>query len=161
MRGIRLMWIAGSQTRLKNMFRTGSGLIDAEYAFTRARRASRRAALARSLRRDGAGRQLRVFRGADRGRSFGGGLREIPLDAIHGTLEPSRASHFDACFRPITRAARTRWERIWLAEDRGAILPPISVVAIGDGYAVLDGHHRVSVARSRGAVAIDATVESR
>jgi hypothetical protein len=143
------------------MFRTGSGLIDAEYAFTRARRASRRAALARSLRRDRAGRRLRVFCGFDRGRSFGGGLREIPLDAIHGTLEPTRASQFDGCFRPITRSARSRWERVWLAEDRGAILPPISVVAVGDGYAVLDGHHRVSVARSRGAVAIDATVESR
>ncbi len=93
------------------MFRTGSGLIDAEYAFTRARRASRRAALARSLRRDRAGRRLRVFCGSDRGRSFGGGLREIPLDAIHGTLEPSRAAQFDGCFRPITRAARARWER--------------------------------------------------
>jgi hypothetical protein len=143
------------------MIRTGSGLMDAEYAFTRARRASRRAALARSLRRDPAGRRLRVFCGSDAGRSFGGGLREIPLDAIHGTLEPSRASQFDGCFRPIAKAARARWERVWLAEDRGAVLPPISVVAIGDGYAVLDGHHRVSVARSRGAVAIDATVESR
>jgi hypothetical protein len=161
MRGIRLMWIRPPQSTLDSMIRTGSGLIDAEYAFTRARRASRRAALARSLRRDGAGRRLRVFCGSDRGRSFGGGLREIPLDAIHGTLEPSRAAQFDGCFRPITRSARARWERVWLAEDRGAVLPPISVVAIGDGYAVLDGHHRVSVARSRGAVAIDATVESR
>jgi hypothetical protein len=155
------MWDPGSQSRLEGMIRTGSGLIDAEYAFTRARRASRRAALARSLRRDRAGRRLRVYCGADRARFFGGGLREIPLDAIHGTLEPSRASQFDACFRPITKAARRRWERVWLAEDRGAVLPPISVVAVGDGYAVLDGHHRVSVARSRGAVAIDATVESR
>ena len=161
MGGIRLMWIRPPQSTLNLMFRTGSGLIDAEYAFTRARRASRRAALARSLRRDRAGRRLRVFCGSDRGRSFGGGLREIPLDAIHGTLEPTRASQFDGCFRPIARSARARWERVWLAEDRGAILPPISVVAIGDGYAVLDGHHRVSVARSRGAVAIDATVESR
>jgi hypothetical protein len=161
MRGIRLMWSRPPQSIMDSMIRTGSGLIDAEYAFTRARRASRRAALARSLRRDPAGRRLRVFCGFDAGRSFGGGLREIPLDAIHGTLEPSRASQFDDCFRPIARSARARWERVWLAEDRGAVLPPISVVAVGDGYAVLDGHHRVSVARSRGAVAIDATVESR
>ena len=81
-------------------------------------------------------------------RTQGGGLREIPLDAIGGTLEPSRASQFDACFRPVARAARARWERIWLAEDRGEVLPPISVVAVGDRYAVLDGHHRVSVARA-------------
>ena len=143
------------------MIRTGSGLIDAEYAFTRARRASRRAALARTLRRNSADKRLRVFCAVDRPRSASGGLREIPLDVIHGTLEPSRAAQFDACFRPVARSARSRWERIWLAEDRGAVLPPISVVAVENGYAVLDGHHRVSVARSRGAVAIDATVESR
>ena len=39
------------------------------------------------------------------------------------------------------------------------VLPPISVVAIGDAYAIRDGHHRVSVARARGALTIDATVE--
>jgi hypothetical protein len=161
MGGIRLMCDPASQSRLEGMMRTGSGVMDAEYAFTRARRAGRRAALLRSVRRDPAGRRLRVFCGADGSRSFGGGLREIPLDAIHGTLEPSRASQFDGCFRPVARAARARWERIWLAEDRGAVLPPISVVPVENGYAVLDGHHRVSVARSRGAVAIDATVESR
>jgi hypothetical protein len=143
------------------MFRTGSGLIDAEYAFTRARRASRRAALARSFRRDRTGRRLYVYCKTASPR-VGGGLREIPLEAISGTLEPSRASQFDGAFRPITKAARRRWERVWLAEDRGTVLPPISVVAVGDGdYAVVDGHHRVSVARARGAIAIDATVETR
>jgi len=143
------------------MFRTGSGLIDAEYAFTRARRASRRAALARSFRRDRTGRRLHVYCKTASPR-VGGGLREIPLEAISGTLEPSRASQFDGAFRPITKAARRRWERVWLAEDRGTVLPPISVVAVGDGdYAVVDGHHRVSVARARGAIAIDATVETR
>ena len=62
-----------------------------------------------------------------------GGLREIPLDAIAGTLEPSRAAQFDGAFRPVSKAARRRWERIWLAEDRGTILPPIAVVPVGDG----------------------------
>jgi len=33
-------------------------------------------------------------------------------------------------------------------------------VRVGDAYAVRDGHHRVSVAQARGAVAIDATVEA-
>jgi hypothetical protein len=32
------------------------------------------------------------------------------------------------------------------------------VVPTGDGYAVRDGHHRVSVARARGATTIDAEV---
>ena len=37
---------------------------------------------------------------------------------------------------------------------------PISVVRVRDGYAVRDGHHRVSVARARGALTIDAAVEA-
>jgi hypothetical protein len=142
------------------MFRTGSGLIDAEHAFTVARRQSRRAALARSLRRGRGGARLEVFCRVQSGRSgAAGAIREIPLDAIGGTLEPSRALQFDAAFRPVARSARKRWERVWLAEDRGAVLPPISVVRVGGRYAVLDGHHRVSVARARGALTIDAHVD--
>jgi hypothetical protein len=145
------------------MFRTGSGLIDAEYAFTRARRASRRGALARSFRLGGTAQRLRVYCTSGRPRRAPlNGLQEIPLEAIAGTLEPSRAAQFDGAFRPVAKSARRRWERVWMAEDHGTILPPISVIAVGDGaYAVVDGHHRVSVAHARGAVAIDATVESR
>jgi hypothetical protein len=153
----------GLSPRLDHMLRTGSGLIDAEYAFTRARRASRRAALARSLRLGSVERRLAVYCSSRAPRRAGQhGLREIPLAAIAGTLEPTRAAQFDGAFRPVTRSARRRWERIWLAEDHGTILPPISVVPVGeDQFAIIDGHHRVSVAHARGAVAIDATVESR
>ena len=84
-------------------------------------------------------------------------MREIPLSEITGTLEPARAKHFDPSFRPAT-AVRERWQRVWLAEARGAVLPPISVLPAGDGYAGRDGHHRVSVALARGAVMIDAHV---
>jgi hypothetical protein len=83
------------------------------------------------------------------------GIREIPLCAIRGTLEPSRARMFDGAFRPAGMA-RSRWQRVWMAEQRGQALPPISVARVGDAYAVRDGHHRVSVARARGAVTIDA-----
>ena len=38
------------------------------------------------------------------------------------------------------------------------MLPPISVTQIGDAYAIRDGHHRVSVARARGAATIDASL---
>jgi hypothetical protein len=85
-------------------------------------------------------------------------MREIPLDAIRGTVEPGRATLFDGRFRPAA-GARARWQSLWLAEQRGVVLPPVSVVAVGDGYALRDGHHRVSVARARGAQMIDATVE--
>jgi hypothetical protein len=86
-------------------------------------------------------------------------VRTIPIEQIDGTLEPSRAEQFDRGFRPAA-VARSRWERVWLAEEQGAVLPPIAVVRVGERYAVRDGHHRVSVARARGAVAIDATVEA-
>ena len=143
------------------MLLTGSEQVDAERAFTRMVRSRRRAALSRSLRRSSCGARLRVV--ADRElsrRVLGrGGTREIPLDAIAGTLEPSRADVFDASLRPAP-AARSRWERVWLAEQRGKVLPPISVVPVADGYAIRDGHHRVSVARARGALMIDAQIEA-
>jgi hypothetical protein len=145
------------------MFMTGSNAIDAERAFTRAARGRRRAALARRLRRAPAdAARLSVYGEprVSRARANGAqGVREIPIDAISGTLEPSRATMFDGCFRPVGRA-RPRWERVWLAEHRGAVLPPISVVPVDGGYAVRDGHHRVSVAKARGAVSIDAMVDA-
>ena len=141
------------------MLSTGSPLIDAERAFGRAARARRRAAIGRRLRRSSPCRlpvydERQVARTAARR-----GIREIPLSAIRGTTEPARARLFDADFRPA-RAAQTRWQRVWLAELRGAVLPPISVVPVDGGYAVRDGHHRVSVARARGALMIDATMDS-
>lgn len=146
------------------MLLTGAAQVDAERAFVRAARARGRAAVARRLRRRSpeAGR-LAVY---DEGRlprgpraALARGRREIPIEEIRGTLEPSRAPLFDADFRPA-RKTRRRWENVWLAEHRGAVLPPISVVPVGDGYAVRDGHHRVSVARARGAVTIDASVDA-
>ena len=140
------------------MLLTGSSQIDAQRAFSRLARARRRASIVGRLRRCAACSRLRVYeaRGAA---GAGGGILEIPLDAISGTLEPSRAAQFDSDFRPAP-IARTRWERVWLAEHRGTVLPPISVMPVKGGFAVRDGHHRVSVARARGALTIDATVDA-
>jgi hypothetical protein len=144
------------------MLSTGSGYIDAQRAFTLAARARRRASVVRRLRRHcrTCGR-LRVVdaHALPRARAGSAGLRTIPLDAITATLEPSRADQFDREFRPAA-PARARWQRVWLAEHRGAPLPPIDVVPVADGYAIRDGHHRVSVARARGALAIDAVVNA-
>jgi hypothetical protein len=85
-----------------------------------------------------------------------------PKVKFHSRAEPRRAVEFDGSFRPRRRAIHARWQRIWMAENRGTVLPPISVVAVGDADAVLDGHHRVSVARARGAIAIaiDASIDA-
>ena len=140
---------------------TGSATVDAERAFARASRARRRASLLRRLRRGlRADARLKVYDELTVPRGAWGhrGVRPIPLCSIAGTVEPGRAPLFDGDFRPAA-AARARWQRLWIAEHRGTPLPPIAVVPVGDRYAVRDGHHRVSVAIARGAVAIDAVVD--
>ncbi len=132
--------------------------LEADRAFTAAARARRRAALVGRLR--GFGRAvcgLPVYDEALARRSGPRGVREIPLEAIAGTTEPNRAAQFDQHFRPAP-LTRCRWQRIWIAIHRGITLPPISVVHVGDGYAIRDGHHRVSVATARGALSITAVV---
>ena len=138
---------------------TGSIQIDAERAFSRARRGRRLAALARLLRRDGGDRLVVYDERSLRHLRPERGIREIPVENITATLEPTRSRLFDCRFRPAA-IARARWQRVWLAEHRGTVLPPISVVRVGDCYAIRDGHHRVSVARARGALTIDAEIDA-
>ena len=141
------------------MLLTGTPQIDADRAFARASRARRRAALlARLLRRkDNVGLAV-LDSSCTRAAASVPAVREIAITAISGTVEPARAMLFDGRFRP-TRAARARWQRVWLAEHLGLPLPPIDLVRVCDAYAVRDGHHRVSVAVARGALTIDAVVE--
>ena len=139
------------------MLLTGSVQIDAERAFDRAARGRRLASVIGRLRGQRA-RSLPVYHPASRRVETRRGVQEIPLDAIRGTVEPTRATDFDAEFRPAPHA-RHRWQRVWMAEQRGTSLPPVSVVPIGDAYALRDGHHRVSVARARGAFTIDAQLD--
>jgi hypothetical protein len=92
------------------------------------------------------------------GRSFGG-VREIPVDKIVGSAaSPSKAGDFLPGFLPATRRMRDRWTRVYTAMVEGGELPPIDVYQVGDGYYVIDGHHRVSVARSLGRDMISARV---
>jgi hypothetical protein len=132
--------------------------LEADRAFTAASRARRRAALLARVR--GLGRAmcgLPVYDAAVQRRSGPRGVIEIPIEAIAGTTEPNRAGQFDQHFRPKP-LTRSRWQRVWLAVQQGVTLPPVSVMQIGDAYAIRDGHHRVSVARARGARTITALV---
>jgi uncharacterized ParB-like nuclease family protein len=82
------------------------------------------------------------------GRSYGG-IQEIPVDKIVGSAgSMAKAEDFDPAFLPTTPRLRDRWTRIYREMVEGAELPPIDVYRVGDGYYVIDGHHRVSVARS-------------
>jgi hypothetical protein len=132
--------------------------MEAEQAFKRVRRARRWATIAARLRRSARLCGLCVFDETKRnGSAATRGVREIALDAIMGTTEPNRAAQFDHQFRP-TELTRCRWLSVWLANHSGKTLPPISVVRVDDGYAIRDGHHRVSVAKALGIPSISAVV---
>ncbi len=100
--------------------------------------------------------QLQIGEGQDAGR------QQIPLDAIVGSV--GRYADFTRTFLPRRESGQERWARVRAAFNRVEDIPPISVFRVGDAYFVLDGNHRVSVARSLGATHIDAhvtVVESR
>ncbi|MBF8285318.1 MAG: UspA domain protein [Anaerolineales bacterium] len=95
-------------------------------------------------------RKLRAAGRAERG------LRDIPLDAIVGSV--GRTTDFTRSFLPRTDSDEQRWAQVRSAAEGNAGLPPIEVYQIGDAYFVLDGHHRVSVARQMGGTHIQAYV---
>ena len=92
------------------------------------------------------------------GRAFGG-VQEIPLDRVVGSAAPaSKTGDFDPGFMPVNRRSRDRWTRIYREMVEGDELPPIDAYKVADDYYVIDGHHRVSVARSLGRATINARV---
>lgn len=92
------------------------------------------------------------------GRAYGG-IREIPVNKIAGSVAPeAKTLDFDPGFLPVNRRLRDRWTRIYRAMVEGDELPPIDVYRVDDKYYVIDGHHRVSVARSLGRPEINARV---
>lgn len=84
------------------------------------------------------------------------GLKEIPLDAIIGSV--GRYTDFTRSFLPREQSDEQRWARVKALAEGLEGLPPIEVYQIGNAYFVRDGHHRVSVARELGAKAIEAYV---
>ena len=88
--------------------------------------------------------------------SSGYRLKEIPLDAIVGSV--GRYSDFTRHFLPRIDQDEARWARVQAAAFSPAGVPPIEVYRIGDAYFVLDGNHRISVARQAGNSHIEAYV---
>lgn len=86
------------------------------------------------------------------------GIHDIPLDAIVGSV--GRYTDFTRTFLPLKSNDQERWARVKAALDNpnGFGLPPIEVYKVGEVYFVLDGNHRVSVARQEGFTQIQAHV---
>jgi hypothetical protein len=128
--------------------------------FVRARRSVfLRRAMAR-LRRDPTPTTLPCFGEVSealgaRGRVYLGS-RTVPAERIAGSV--GRCSEFDRGFMPAKASVEERWKRINRAFHRGDELPPVTLYRLGGFYFVLDGHHRVSVARFHGVEWMDAEV---
>ena len=90
------------------------------------------------------------------GSGYSGGMRTVPIGLIGGS--EGRSQDFDAGFRPLRSHCRERWVRIAVARLMRTPLPPVTLTLVGDCYFVVDGHHRISVARALGQTGIDAEV---
>jgi len=84
------------------------------------------------------------------------GVQEVPLQKIVGSV--GRYRDFDRAFLPRHPEIAPRWMSIDRAHLKDVILPPIELFQVGGVYFVKDGNHRVSVAREKGQVFIDAVV---
>jgi hypothetical protein len=126
--------------------------------FDRARRRHAYRRLARVVRRGTSPELLPLEEATRRLRPFERryvGLHAIPLAQVVGT--DSRGGDFDRAFLPRRPEIGPRWRQVERAYPDGDF-PPIVVYQLGDAYFVLDGHHRVAIARQRGMETIDAEV---
>jgi hypothetical protein len=146
--------------------RTGLVHQDARDDFERARRRASWAKLAGWLRGRPASRnrlpllgEVRTFAGAagpgvrrleyERMSGLGAGAEAmVPIDQIIGTVEPTRSRCFDRRFRPTSEVPRTRFERIATDIRSGRGMDPVDLYRCDGRYYVLDGHHRIAVARA-------------
>lgn len=84
------------------------------------------------------------------------GIQTVRVDQIAGSL--NRYHEFDRVFLPASEMLATRWQSVNRAFYQEIGLPPVVLYKVGQVYFVVDGHHRVSVARDKGQTYIDAEV---
>lgn len=80
----------------------------------------------------------------------------VPIDRIVGSVEPVLC--FDRQFRPTSQLPRARFERLDADVRSGRGMDPVDLYDCGGRYYVLDGHHRIAVARALGERSVWATV---
>src|SRR5918998_2538123 len=98
--------------------------------------------------------EVRKALGADN--RFYLGRKVVEVSKIVGSV--GRHEEFDRDFMPVKASLSYKWRRVDRALRRGEELPAVSLYKIGDAYFVVDGNHRVSVARYQGVEMIDAEV---
>lgn len=83
------------------------------------------------------------------------GLREVAVATIVGSV--GRVGLRDAR-RARKWTTTVRYRALRAAMEAGANVPPIDLYLLAGNYYILDGHHRLAIARDLGAMEIDATV---
>jgi hypothetical protein len=132
--------------------------VDAD--FTRARRSARLRAVMARIRREQASNRLLSFN--DVRRAFAAnnrlhrGTRVVEVEEIVGSV--GRWDEFDRSFLPAKGSLGQRWKRIDRAFHRAEDLPPVKLYKLKEAYFVVDGHHRVSVARYHDVPTLEAAV---
>ena len=96
--------------------------------------------------------KLQAFNKVDRG------LQTVRLKDIVGSV--GRNEDFDRNFSPLNDADIVRWAQVKTAMTSpiGTGVPPMSLYKVGEAYFVLDGNHRVSIAKQMGLDEIEAYV---
>jgi hypothetical protein len=84
------------------------------------------------------------------------GVQTVRVDQIAGSL--NRYHEFDRVFLPASDTLANRWQSVNRAFYQEISLPPVVLYKVGQVYFVVDGHHRVSVAREQGQLYIEADV---
>ena len=85
------------------------------------------------------------------------GMKQVSVAQIVGSVD--RYRDFDEVFMPAQDRTAHRWQSVARAYYQDIDLPPVRLYKVGDAYFVIDGHHRVSVAREQGVDFIDAEVQ--
>jgi DNA-binding Lrp family transcriptional regulator/uncharacterized ParB-like nuclease family protein len=76
------------------------------------------------------------------------GVRTVALDRIVGSV--GRYQDFDGRFRPKAHVPSERLQRVREAMRAGRVMAPVTLYQIKDEYYVLDGNHRIAVAKELG-----------
>ncbi|MFN8387022.1 MAG: hypothetical protein U0X92_11445 [Anaerolineales bacterium] len=84
------------------------------------------------------------------------GVQTVRVEQIAGSL--NRYHEFDRVFLPAHDKLASRWQSVNRAFYQDISLPPVVLYKVGQVYFVVDGHHRVSVARKQGQIFIEAEV---
>src|SRR6266498_5621984 len=84
------------------------------------------------------------------------GVQTVLVEQIAGSL--NRYHEFDRVFQPASDKLAERWQSVNRAFYQEISLPPVVLYKVGEVYFVVDGHHRVSVAREQGQIYIEAEV---